>query len=211
MIPKNNIGDLNRRISFEQWDAAQDPGGGPIAVLKNTYPIWAKVEPRSGVSLTNQQQYTWNYDYKITFRYEKSRVSQSNFTIKYDNKRLAIQSLSFVEEGNRKYVIARCSTTDVTVEDYTDVQLNISVYTYFGLGDEFSFIKDGTATSPPNFARDIRNRTVLAAYKDGIRFDVILTGTPDVNFKQVLYTPSTGQFLWSIPFEPEEVAQIDYI
>ena len=107
------IGDLNRRITLTSWGSTKDAGGGPVATLNTSYQIWAKVEARSGMPFTGEQQQVWNYDYKVTFRYEKSRVVTSNFTIDYDGKRLSIKSISYVDEGNRKYCICKCSATEL--------------------------------------------------------------------------------------------------
>ena len=107
------IGKLNRRVTIKSWGNTQDEAGGIIPVETASYPIWAKVEDRNGRLFTGEQQAQWSYDYKVTFRYEKSRVATSNMTIDYDSKRLAINSLSYENEGNRKYCIARCSATDL--------------------------------------------------------------------------------------------------
>lgn len=105
------IGQLNRRITIKPWTVTKDAGAGGTAVAGTTYTVWAKVEDRSGVPVTTQNQQQWNYDYKITFRYEISRPVTSNETIVYDGKTLTINSISFENEGNRKYIIARCSVT----------------------------------------------------------------------------------------------------
>lgn len=105
------IGEMNRRITIKSWLSTKDAGGGVSAVEAGSYSIWAKVEDRSGIQVTSQNQMQWNYDYKITFRYEVSRPVSSNQTIVYDGKSLTIKSTSFKDEGNRKFVIARCSVT----------------------------------------------------------------------------------------------------
>ena len=105
------IGEMNRRITINSWTSSKDAGGGISPVPNGSYTIWAKVEDRSGTFINAQMQQQWNYDYKITFRYEISRPVTSNQTINYDGKNLTINSISFENEGNRKYVIARCSVT----------------------------------------------------------------------------------------------------
>lgn len=106
------IGELNSRITIKTWSSEQDETGAPVKLLAASYNIWAKIESRSGHLYVGQEQPLWNYDYKISFRYEKSRSVASNSTIDYDNKRLAINSISFEIEGKRFWVVARCSTTD---------------------------------------------------------------------------------------------------
>lgn len=106
------VGQLNRRITIKSWGNTQDEAGGVIPTLTASYTMWAKVENRNGNLFLGQQQREWSYDYKVTFRYEKSRIVSSGMTIDYDGKRLAINSLSYVDEGQKKYAIARCSALD---------------------------------------------------------------------------------------------------
>lgn len=107
------IGEFNRRINLKSWGKTQDEAGGLSATLTNSYIIWAKVEDRSGNRMISEQQQQWSYDYKVTFRYENSRPVNSSMTIDYDSKRLAINSLSYKNEGKRAYCVARCSTVDI--------------------------------------------------------------------------------------------------
>lgn len=207
------IGAMNRRITFRSWGSTQDEGGGAIATLLNTYTIWAKVEPRSGQLYSGEQQALWAYDYKITFRYEKSRVVLSNYTIDYDGKRLRINSVSFENEGNRKYVIAKCTTLDAAIDTALDLLQTIPNFWYYAIGYEDSFIADGSPLgAPPTIPVDIRNKVIVGAFKDGINFVVLIPGsTPSPLEKEVVYEPTTGQFTWSIPFEPGEVANIKFL
>jgi SPP1 family predicted phage head-tail adaptor len=199
------IGQMNRRITIKSWAALQDAGGGVSAAVVGSYTIWAKVEARSGALYTSEEQALWNYDYKVTFRYERTRVVQSNMTIDYDLKRLRINSLSFIEEGNRKYCIARCTTTDATIDVFGDVIGNVAdlstslqTYDYYGVDGELSFTNT-----------DLIGATIIGAFKDGIEYAVILSGTP--TGKQVLYNSLTGQFTWSTPFEPGEHSLIQFL
>lgn len=105
-------GQLNRRITIKSWPHEVDEAGGVSGVVGVSYSIWAKVEARSGAMFTSEQQALWNYDYKVTFRYETSRIVKSNYTIDYDNKRMRINYVSFLEEGRKKFCVARCTTTD---------------------------------------------------------------------------------------------------
>lgn len=117
------IGELNRRVTVKSWGHTQDEAGGLIDTLTASYTIWAKVEDRNGRQMISEQQREWDYDYKVTFRYEKSRIVTSGMTIDYDGKRLAINSLSYINEGNRKFCIARCSTQDVLVNASNDGEI----------------------------------------------------------------------------------------
>lgn len=206
-----NIGELNRRIIMKSWGSTQDEGGGPIAIVLSSYTIWAKVEQRSGQPYTGQQQELWNYDYKITFRYEKSRVAKSNETIDYDGKRLSINSLAYSEEGNRKYCIARCSTVDANINTARDIYATLHTFDYYGIDHETSFTADGTPMTLPTVAQDLRGKTIVGAFKDGIEFAVILTGLPNLLAKEVLYNSAVGSFTWSQAFEPNEHSLIQYL
>lgn len=215
-----DIGQLNRKITLKSWAAVQDAGGGSSPVNVASYSKWAKVRARNGVPFTSEEQQVWNYDYEITTRYERSRISGSNYTIDFDGKRLRINSLSFENEGNRKWEVFRCTTIDANIDASNDVSIlsSFGVFNYYGIGSESEFTSDSTVTpigSAPAgvtiIPKDIRNRTILGAYKDGIEFNVILP--PDVFdpiIKQVRYTAATGRFEWSLPYEPSEHTLIQY-
>lgn len=102
---------MNRKITLTSYTSTVDAGGGVSALADQIYTVWAKVESRSGSLFTSKEQALWNYDYKITFRYDTTKNITSNFTLDYDGKKLSINSLSIEEEGNRRFIIARCSTT----------------------------------------------------------------------------------------------------
>lgn len=77
-------------------------------------------------------------------------------------------------------------------------------------GTGFVYRYEYTAIGVESFFSDpvLANKFILEANKDGLGFRVILSGTP-VN-KEVKYTPSTGRFDWSVPFEAGEQAYILY-
>lgn len=209
------IGELNRRITLKSWTSTQDEGGGSSAVNVASYIIWAKVEARNGTPFINEEQQVWNYDYRVTFRYERSRVPQSNFTIDYDSKRLKINSVSFEQEGVRKWCVARCNTEDANIDTDNDISIltTLGTFDYYGIGGEDEFTAASTITpigAPPTVPKDLRNKTIIGAFKDGIEFNVILGGSFDPVVKQVLYVPATGRFLWSLPYEPSEHTLIQY-
>lgn len=210
-----NIGDFNRKITLKSWTATQDEGGGSSAVNLASYIVWAKIDQRFGTPFTSEEQQVWNYDYKITFRYERSRIPKSNFTIDYDSKRLRINSISYENEGNRAYSVARCTTIDANIDTDNDVSIasSLGTFDYYGIGGEDEFTAADTVTpigAAPTIPKDLRNKTIIGAFKDGVEFNVILGGSFNPLVKQVLYTPSTGNFLWSIPYEPDEHTLIQY-
>lgn len=103
------ISEYNRRVTLKSWGTAQDEGGGLEPAETASYTIWAKVEDKSGQPYTGEGQRTWNYDYKITFRYEKSRPVSESMTVDYASKRLTINSISYSNEGKKEEVILKCS------------------------------------------------------------------------------------------------------
>ena len=105
-------GELNRRVTIKTWTTIQDAGGGSTATESASYSLWAKVENRTGRAVNPNGQLTWDYDYKITVRYEASREIKSNMTVLYDSKKLKIESVSFDEEGRTKFQVLRCSAVD---------------------------------------------------------------------------------------------------
>ena len=109
------IGEFNRIITINTSTTNQDAGGGLSADETDSYTMRAKVEDRNGFPVTTQEQQVWNYDYKITVRHERTRVIKSNQTISFDDKTLAINSVSFENEGKRRYAILRCTTIDNNV------------------------------------------------------------------------------------------------
>jgi SPP1 family predicted phage head-tail adaptor len=111
------IGELNRRITIKTSTYDQDAGGGISADETGSHIFWAKVEERNGFPISGNEQQVWNYDYRITVRYEKSRVIKSNQTIDFDGKTLSVNSVSFEKEGKRWYTILRCATTDNNIYD----------------------------------------------------------------------------------------------
>ena len=157
----------------------------------------------------SQDKREWTYDSKITFRYDTGNTWQSGDTIDYDNYRYKINSLSIISEGSRMLYMARCSRSDKQIDDSSIAGI-VSFWNYYGVGGESSFTANGSGMIIPNTNRDIRNKTIYGAFKDGENFEVITSGafTPDV--KQVRYTKSRGLFEWSVPYEPGEHTLIQY-
>jgi len=196
-MAKNKISDLRSRVTIRRWTSAKIEGGGINTVLLYSYDMWAKVENRTGRLSHNQSQDQWSYDYKITLRLEESRPIRSDYTIDYQNKRLKINELQIVDEGKVKYYIARCSTLEELSLDDSFTNYEMQVINYTGIGGESDIIIEA-----------LINKTVKLAFKDGIEFKVITSGTP--TGKQVKTTKASGALSWSISFEPGEQATIVY-
>lgn len=208
------IGEMRSRITLKSWGSYQDEGGGPVPLLLNSYTIWAKVKARNGQLYTGEQQAIWPYDYEVSCRYEKTRVIASNFTVDFDGKRLAINSVSFKNEGNRKDTVLACRTIDANINTDNDIFATVGTWDYYGIGgeDEFTAASDVTPIgAAPTIPIDLRNKTIIGAFKDGIEFAVLLGGIPSPLAKEVVYNAGTGNFLWSIPYEPDEHTLIQFV
>lgn len=104
------INELNRCITLKSWGSVQDTEDGGLSDTElSSYTIWAKVEDMGGAVNSSQGPRIWNYDFQITFRYEKSRAVSEGMTIDYDGKRLTINSIVYKNEGKKDYVVTRCS------------------------------------------------------------------------------------------------------
>lgn len=115
------------RVTIERYTHVQDATGGLIPVMELSYSKYADVEDRRGNIQTNGLQRDWSYDYKITMRYEPSRVEQSGDIIRHDGKKLQVNEVSFSGEGTRRFVILRTSTLESN-----NALINAPVGTYAG-------------------------------------------------------------------------------
>lgn len=115
MVKRGPIPVLNRRVTVLVPGATQNDQGGNVAEVLDSWDKWAQVEDRSGSNQFSNQQQVWDYDYKITMRFEVSRPTKSNYEIQYEGYRLKIESLSINTEGYKAYEICRCSKVDENV------------------------------------------------------------------------------------------------
>jgi SPP1 family predicted phage head-tail adaptor len=192
---------LNRRITVRAWGFTQDIIGGIVKAETGAWTMWAQVDERSGGSFRDHNQMIWDYDYKVTVRYENSRVIGSNNTLDYGDYLLKINNTSIKNEGFHKYLEMRCSTVDDNTATGGGGSVTplpqIRVYTYTGIGGEYGF----TA---------LAGKTVFGVFKDGIAYDIITTGTPDSAKKEVLITAGLV-FTFAFPFYAGETCNVQYI
>lgn len=106
------IGEMRNRITVKSFTYVKDAGGGTSPVLSSTFTIWAKVEDRTGSAQIIENKPVWNYDYKITIRFNKLRPVEQGSIVEIGTKKMKIQSLQNKQEGKNFYLILRCSTID---------------------------------------------------------------------------------------------------
>ena len=107
--------NMNRRITIILPGVILNDQGGAEAVTLDSWEKWAHVENRTGSNSNPYQQQVWEYDYRITTRYEASRPTKSNYEVQYEGYRLKIESVSIDNEGFKAIEILRCTKVDEVV------------------------------------------------------------------------------------------------
>ena len=103
---------MRNHITVNQYTTTEADTGGTDSVLAFTYSLWAKVENRTGSTQTGKGQIQWQYDYRITIRYDRNRNIKQNDEVVYDGKKLMIQNVQITDEGRKEFLVLRCSTLD---------------------------------------------------------------------------------------------------
>lgn len=190
-----NIGDLKDRPVFENWSYLQDAGGGTYKRLDNSFYVWAKLEDAGSRQFVSQSQQAWSFDLKVTIRNNVNVYVTS--TMIWNNARYTINSITIT---NNRFQELSCSKLQGNLADPSIINPipMAYVYNYTASGGESGFTN---AT--------IIGKVIIGAYKDGIAYKVITSGTPQP--KEVKYTSSTGVFEFGDPFFDDEVAIIQYI
>ncbi len=187
------------RLIIRSWDYTQDDIGGLIPGESSSWEIWADVENRAGKNITQNAQNTWTYDYKIKVRYESTRVIGSGNTINYDDKVLAIRSVQFDKERDRRYVNLYCEAIDVnTATGGGGSVAAVPLVKFYS----FTAPSDGSTFTIP-----LSGKNIIGAYRDGIFFIPIYSGTSTE--KHVLISGTT--YTWSVEMRNGEKATIAYI
>ena len=190
-----NIGQMSDRPVFENWSYLQDAGGGSYKRLDSSFYLWASVSDMSGSQYVVNAAQKWSYDLKVIIRFNAN--VKSNSTLIYNGARYTIESLTLTDD---RFITLRCSKMDGNLSPATIIPPLSQAYVY-------NFTASGGETGFTNSS--IISKTIIGAYKDGIAYKVIYTGTPQP--KEVLYVSSTGQFVFGDPFFDDEVAIIQYI
>ena len=104
---------FNRRITVKAFVSSEiDEYGSVTKTEVSSWGMWANVEQRSGSSSTSNGQEVWNYDTKITVRYEQSRPIKSNMFVLYEGTKYKINNVAVQKERFKEFVTLRCSKTD---------------------------------------------------------------------------------------------------
>jgi SPP1 family predicted phage head-tail adaptor len=190
------IGEMRHKIQVYDFVSVKNSSGGIFPVLANSYDVWAKVENRSGGRFFDNSQNKWEYEYRITIRYNSTFKSDHN--IYYDGKIMAIKEMVNQDEKGKRFLVLKCGVIDDNITKSIVMAGTVYRYEYSGVGGEFSF-QDNS----------LINRRIVSVFKDGIGFSELLTtGTPTA--KQVVYNDDLGTLTFAIPFEPDEKAFVLY-
>lgn len=112
-------GELNRVITFETWQYAQDAGGGATGTVVETWNQRAKILDRNsyrsalGAVDDSQAQQQWSFQFKITVRF--LRTVTANNTLLYEGFRYVINEVGVNMEGHKRWYVLRCSKTETWV------------------------------------------------------------------------------------------------
>lgn len=106
------LGKLNRRVTINRYTVSVvDQYGSPTVTIDTTWTKWASVEDKRGGHTVNKGTEQWDYDYKITMRYEASRPLLENDRLEYTGKVLQINSIQIIEESFKQFEVIKCSVT----------------------------------------------------------------------------------------------------
>lgn len=189
---------LDSRVNINRYTTAKNEFGGLVAVLTGSWSKWAEVQDRTGSSAQSYQQTQWSYDNVIVMRYELERPTRSNDVVEYESQFYKINSIQIKSEGFKMWELLQVTKIDESINSDAPMDTgNIKVYNYIAIGGEVDFTYNG-----------LIGKSVFGAFKDGIQYLVITSGTPVG--KEVKYNASTGNFTWGTAFEPNEVATILY-
>jgi hypothetical protein len=200
---------LNLRVKIKRWSTIKNEFGGLEPIEVASWFKWAEVRAsnwinldmfntRSGRTNSEYDQEKWQYDATIILRYEKERPTHSNDTIEYENAIYKINSISINNEYAKNYEIIKCTKIDELINNDAPMDTgNINTYNYIAIGGEFEFTNSA-----------LIGRNIFLAFKDGIQFQLITSGTP--TGKEVIFNSTTGTLTWGAFFETDEESTIVY-
>lgn len=180
------IAQLNRPITVNKYLFAQDDGGGNVKILTLTYELLADIQPISNYYTLEQLQIKYGEGYRITVRYEPSRLLTTNDEIVYAGYTHKVQGVRTQEEAMKRFMILTTAIgNSISNADGGSVVTPVHEYHWIADGDEYTVQAD-----------DVKNWTgMILLFRDKVQYHVIKSGTPAVN--QVLYDSAAGTFTFS--------------
>jgi SPP1 family predicted phage head-tail adaptor len=103
---------VRNKITIKRYTTTQDGTGSLVKSVGATYTKWAEARNRTGAVGTDQWQREWSYDYSFKVRYTTDFIEQSGDVVTFNGSELAIREVVFEDEGNKRFVILRCSKVD---------------------------------------------------------------------------------------------------
>lgn len=87
------IGELNMRVTVENWVSAQDGTGNVSSTLTSSWVKWMKVDMDNGNRVLDQAGIVYKESYTCWSRYEKSRPTLPRYHLTFYNKELTVHSV----------------------------------------------------------------------------------------------------------------------
>lgn len=197
------ISNLNRPVTINKYIYGQDDSGGNIKMLDESYSLMADVQPINNNYVLEQLQIKYGEGYRITLRYEPSRLLNPNDEILYGGYIHKIQSVRIQEEAAKRFVILNTSIgNSISNGDGGSVVVPLNEYHWIAEGDEYTVQAD-----------EVRGWSgMILLFRDKVQFRVIRSGTPTAI--QALYDIDAGTFTFSnliIPLAPGETVDAYHV
>ena len=110
---RNDVSNMNLRVTVKEWQIAIDAGGGSTYSMHRSWTIWAEKSNVSGHIGNTESVEQWSYN--TTFKIRYNSEFKSNMTIDEGSVRWLINSIEVDSESNKKFMIMRCSKTDIDI------------------------------------------------------------------------------------------------
>lgn len=179
------IAQLNREVTINKYVFGQDDAGGNIKILVLSYSLMADIQQMNNNYILEQLQIKYGEGYRVTTRYEPSRLLTPNDEIVYAGRTHKIQGIRMQEEAMKRFNIITTSVSNDLSNPNTGVFTMANEYHWLAAGDEYTVQ-----------ANDVKNWAgIILLFRDKVQYHVIKSGTPAVN--QALYDVNAGTFTFS--------------
>ncbi len=183
-MANQRISELDRRVTIRTFIEGQDEAGGNIKALLSSYNVWAKVENISGSRTLENLQLQYSEAYRVTKRYERTRVVPNNAEVLYENDLLTIGAIRLQNEGDKQFEIITAYTSSSNVSASGTVTPVVS--------EQVNYISTGGETT----VQGTTGYNVVLVFRDGMQY-MTVTGAP--GDKQAQYDPATGLITFAYP------------